>query len=64
MHKTILAQYDIKKNIYEEYNKKMELLIYDILKKKGVKFHSVTSRVKENKALKRSLKIQNLNINV
>ena len=52
---TILKEYDDKLELNSEFTIKIEKLINDLLREKGIRIHTVTSRTKDKESLKYKL---------
>lgn len=55
----ILEQFDSKKNNFEKFKTKLEILIVELLNLDNIRSHQVTSRVKDKDSLKKKVSLKN-----
>ena len=55
MKEVILNEYDQKKIIYLEYEKKLRDLIFSLIKENGITIHGIESRVKDRNSLSKKI---------
>lgn len=53
--KRILAEYDEKKTVYDDFSKRCEILLKELLEVEGYRVHSVTSRFKDRDKLREKI---------